>query len=78
MPRKLAADRYSPEIAPAFHHVETARDATKRSEGVRATRTPETLRRDRHEHDRGDHPERDHSPRTSVRKESSIASARRR
>ena len=39
-PRKLAALRYSPEIAAAFHHGVTARDATNRSEVVRASRTP--------------------------------------
>ena len=40
MPRKLAADRYSPEIAAAFHHGVTAREATSRSEVVRARRMP--------------------------------------
>jgi hypothetical protein len=40
MPRNDAADRYSPEIAAAFHHGVTARDATNRSEVVRASRTP--------------------------------------
>ena len=40
MPRNEAADRYSPEIAVAFHHGVTARDATNRSEVVRASRTP--------------------------------------
>jgi hypothetical protein len=44
MPRQLAADRYSPEIAPAFHHVDADCDATNRSDVVRATRTPATLR----------------------------------
>ena len=39
-PRKLAALRYSPLIAAAFHHGVTAREATKRSEVVRARRTP--------------------------------------
>ena len=39
-PRKLAALRYSPEIAAAFHQGVTARDATNRSEVVRASRTP--------------------------------------
>ena len=77
MPRKLAADRYSPEIAPAFHQVETDREATKRSDVVRATRTPGDAQAHRDEHHGGDHRKRDHSPRTSVRKASSIASARR-
>ena len=40
MPRNEAAERYSPEIAAAFHQAETAREATKRSEVVRASRTP--------------------------------------
>ena len=40
MPRNEAADRYSPEIAAAFHHGVIARDATKRSDVVRARRTP--------------------------------------
>ena len=44
MPRKLAADRYSPEIAAAFHQGVTARDATYRSEVVRTRRTPHTPR----------------------------------
>ncbi len=39
-PRKLAALRYSPEIAAAFHHGVTAREATNRSDVVRASRTP--------------------------------------
>jgi hypothetical protein len=39
-PRKLAADRYSPEIAAAFHHGDTALDATNRSDVVRASLTP--------------------------------------
>ena len=40
MPRKLAAERYSPDTAAAFHHGEIAREATYRSEVVRANRTP--------------------------------------
>ena len=40
MPRNEAADRYSPEIAAAFHPGVIARDATKRSDVVRARRTP--------------------------------------
>ena len=40
IPRNDAADRYSPEIAAAFHHGVTARDATNRSDVVRANRTP--------------------------------------
>jgi hypothetical protein len=40
MPRKDAADRYSPEIAPALAIGPTVRDATKKSEVLRATRTP--------------------------------------
>src|SRR4051812_10319415 len=40
MPRNDAADRYSPEIAAAFHDGVIARDATKRSDVVRAKRTP--------------------------------------
>ncbi len=40
MPRNDAAERYSPEIAAAFHHGVTARDATNRSDVVRASRTP--------------------------------------
>ena len=39
IPRKLAAERYSPEIAAAFHQGVTAREATNRSEVVRAKRT---------------------------------------
>ena len=39
-PRKLAALRYSPLIAAAFHHGDTAREATNRSDVVRASRTP--------------------------------------
>ena len=39
-PRKEAAERYSPEIAAAFHHGVTAREATNRSDVVRAKRTP--------------------------------------
>src|ERR671922_1179035 len=39
-PRNDAADRYSPEIAEAFHTGGTVRAATKKSEVVRATRTP--------------------------------------
>src|SRR5918999_4452626 len=41
MPRKEAADRYSPEIAAAFHHGVTAREATYRSDVVRTSRTPQ-------------------------------------
>src|SRR5215211_7567200 len=40
MPRNDAADRYSPEMAAAFHHGVTAREATNRSDVVRAKRTP--------------------------------------
>ena len=40
MPRKDAADRYSPEIADAFQIEPTARVATKKSEVVRAMRIP--------------------------------------
>ena len=40
MPRNEAADRYSPEIAAAFHHGVIAREATNRSDVVRAKRTP--------------------------------------
>ena len=40
MPRNEAADRYSPEIAAAFHHGVIAREATNRSDVVRASRTP--------------------------------------
>src|SRR5205823_13374114 len=39
MPRKLAADRYSPDTAAAFHHGVIAREATNRSDVVRAKRT---------------------------------------
>ena len=39
-PRNDAADRYSPEIAEAFHIGATVRAATKKSDVVRATRTP--------------------------------------
>jgi len=42
MPRKLAADRYSPEIADAFHQGGTARAATKKSAVVRARRVLKT------------------------------------
>ena len=44
MPRKLAADRYSPEIAAAFHHAVTEREATSRSDVVRTKRTPHAPR----------------------------------
>src|SRR5690606_16840877 len=40
MPRNDAADRYSPEIAPALAIGPTVREATKKSEVLRATRTP--------------------------------------
>ncbi len=40
MPRNDAADRYSPEIAPAFDAGPTVREATRKSEVLRATRTP--------------------------------------
>ena len=43
MPMKDAADRYSPEIADAFHPTETERPATKKSPvvfDVRAERNP--------------------------------------
>src|ERR1700727_267585 len=39
-PRKDAEDRYSPEMADAFSVAGTWRAATKKSAGVRATRTP--------------------------------------
>jgi hypothetical protein len=39
-PRKDAADRYSPEIAPAFAVGPTVREATRKSEVLRANRTP--------------------------------------
>ena len=39
-PRKDAADRYSPEMADAFSVAGTWRAATRKSAGVRATRTP--------------------------------------
>jgi hypothetical protein len=39
-PRKLAADRYSPPIAAAFQFGVTAREATRKSEVVRASRRP--------------------------------------
>src|SRR5690348_4502741 len=44
MPRKLAADRYSPDTAAAFHHGVIARDATNRSDVVRAKRTAQVPR----------------------------------
>src|SRR5215469_13610984 len=40
MPRKDAAERYSPEIAAAFSAGGTWRAATMKSSGVRATRMP--------------------------------------
>ena len=40
MPRKLAADRYSPLIAAAFQAGLTSREATRKSEVVRANRSP--------------------------------------
>ena len=40
MPRNEAADRYSPEIALAFATGLTVRDATRKSDVLRATRTP--------------------------------------
>ena len=40
MPRNDAADRYSPEIAPAFAAGPTVRDATRKSEVLRTSRTP--------------------------------------
>ena len=40
MPRKLAADRYSPPIAAAFQVGLTVREATRKSEVVRASRSP--------------------------------------
>src|SRR5258705_13396119 len=39
-PRNDAADRYSPLIAAAFHRGLTAREATRKSEVVRASRSP--------------------------------------
>ena len=39
-PLLLAADRYSPPIADAFHHGRTVRDATKKSPVVREIRSP--------------------------------------
>ncbi len=39
-PRKEAAERYSPEMAEAFQMGRTVREATKKSDVVRATRTP--------------------------------------
>ncbi len=39
-PRKDAADRYSPEMADAFSVAGTCLAATRKSAGVRATRTP--------------------------------------
>src|SRR3954454_21229738 len=39
-PRKDAADRYSPEIALALATGPTVRDATRKSDVLRATRTP--------------------------------------
>jgi hypothetical protein len=43
MPRKDAADRYSPEIAAAFHREPTVRDATRKSDVVRENLTPNPL-----------------------------------
>src|SRR5687768_2819190 len=40
MPRKDAADRYSPPMAEAFHSGETVREATRKSLVVRASRRP--------------------------------------
>ena len=40
MPRKDAADRYSPLIALAFHSGDTAREATRKSLVVLASRSP--------------------------------------
>jgi hypothetical protein len=40
MPRKDAAERYSPEMAEALRNEGTWRAATMKSAGVRATRTP--------------------------------------
>src|SRR5580698_6326448 len=40
MPRNDAADRYSPQMADAFNVGGTRRAATRKSAGVRATRTP--------------------------------------
>ncbi len=40
MPRKDAADRYSPLIAEAFQSGDTAREATMKSLVVRARRSP--------------------------------------
>src|ERR1700680_2038655 len=39
-PRKEAAERYSPEMAEAFHMGPTEREATNRSDVVLAIRTP--------------------------------------
>jgi hypothetical protein len=39
-PRNEAAERYSPEMAEALRSAGTARAATRKSAGVRATRTP--------------------------------------
>ena len=39
-PRKEAAERYSPEMADALRDAGTWRAATRKSAGVRATRTP--------------------------------------
>jgi hypothetical protein len=40
IPRNDAADRYSPEIAPAFEAGPTVREATRKSDVLRASRTP--------------------------------------
>ncbi len=39
-PRNEAAERYSPEMAAAFHCDPTDRDATRKSDVVRENRTP--------------------------------------
>ncbi len=43
IPRKEAADRYSPEMAEALRNDGTWRAATMKSAGVRAIRTPRRL-----------------------------------
>src|SRR5690606_34517867 len=43
-PRNEAAERYSPDTAAAFHRGPTLREATRKSEVVRAQRTPYTPR----------------------------------
>src|SRR3954451_836801 len=40
MPRNEAADRYSPEMAPAFAAGPTVREATRKSDVLRANHTP--------------------------------------